>query len=191
MKLIVGLGNPGSEYANTRHNIGFMAVERLAHSMRAKDLGRRWHGVLARASFGGTHVYMLKPQTYMNNSGSAVTAAVKELNPDPENLLIVYDDLALPLGTLRFRLRGSDGGQKGMLSIIQALGHQDVPRLRLGIGADSVLVPREFVLQRFSQQETALVEEMLLQSTRAMELWVHRGIGTAMNRYNGPVSKDL
>lgn len=191
MKLIVGLGNPGSEYVNTRHNIGFMAVERLAHSMRAKDMGRRWHGVLARASFAGTHVYMLKPQTYMNNSGSAVTAAVKELKPDLENLLIVFDDLALPLGTLRFRLRGSDGGQKGMLSIIQALGHQDVPRLRLGIGADSLLIPRDFVLQRFSQGETAMVEAMLLQSTRAMELWVHRGIRPAMNRYNGPVSIDM
>lgn len=191
MKLIVGLGNPGSQYADTRHNLGFMAVEKLAYSLRARDLGRRWHGVLARASFAGRKIYMLKPQTYMNNSGKAVAAALRELNPDFQDVLIVYDDLALPLGTLRFRLRGSAGGQKGMLSILQALGHQDVPRLRLGIGADSCLTPKEFVLQSFSRAENAVAEAMLEQSIRALELWIHRGIVPAMNRYNGSVERDF
>jgi len=187
VKLIVGLGNPGAEYAQTRHNIGFRAVERLAASLRASEQGRRWHGVAARASYAGEQIYLLKPQTFMNNSGKAVAAAIRELNPADEDILIVFDDLALPLGTLRFRLRGSDGGQKGMLSILQILGHQEVPRLRLGIGADSTLIPREFVLRAFSREEIPLVEAMLDQSVRAIEHWVYRGIVPAMNRYNGPV----
>ena len=99
--------------------------------MKATDLGRRWHGVVARASFAGEKVYILKPQTYMNLSGRAVAAAVRELDLDIDDILIVYDDLALPLGTLRFRPRGSDGGQKGMRSVLEHLGHQNVPRLRL------------------------------------------------------------
>lgn len=190
MKLIVGLGNPGAQYVRTRHNLGFRAVELFASNFRALDRGKRWHGVVASGTFAGEKVYILQPQTYMNDSGRAVAAAVRELNPDNIDILIVYDDLALPLGMLRFRLRGSDGGQKGMRSILQALGHQHVPRLRLGIGADSPLSPREFVLAPFSQDEFNLVELMLERSVLAMEMWLRRGITEAMNRFNGPVQPD-
>ena len=124
MKLIVGLGNPGAEYASTRHNIGFRAVDAYAKNLRGLSQRRRWHGVATEAAFAGEKIHILQPMTYMNDSGRAVAAAIKELNPDWKDILIVFDDLALPLGTLRFRCRGSDGGQKGMLSILQAIGHQ-------------------------------------------------------------------
>src|SRR5690554_1795639 len=176
MKLVAGLGNPGPHYQNTRHNVGFMVVERLAREMKATDLGRRWHSVVARASFAGEKVYILKPQTYMNLSGRAVAAAVGELSLDYEDILIVYDDLALPLGTLRFRPRGSDGGQKGMRSILEHIGHQNVPRLRLGIGADSPLTPREFVLEPFSRDELPLLKAMVEQGAQAIEYWLYRGM---------------
>ncbi|MDD4657920.1 MAG: aminoacyl-tRNA hydrolase [Eubacteriales bacterium] len=187
MKLIVGLGNPGSEYAGTRHNTGFRAVDAFAKSLRGISQCRRWHGMATEAVFAGEKVFILKPMTYMNDSGRAVAAAIRELNPQWEDILIVFDDIALPLGTLRFRRRGSDGGQKGMLSILQAVGHQELPRLRLGIGADSLLIPREFVLQPFAQQELALVEAMLAEAAKAINLWMYRGITEAMSRYNGQV----
>ncbi|MGI6365788.1 MAG: aminoacyl-tRNA hydrolase [Bacillota bacterium] len=190
MKLVAGLGNPGPQYRETRHNAGFLVVERLAREMKATDLGRRWHGVVARASFAGEKVYILKPQTYMNLSGRAVAAAVRELDLDIEDILIVYDDLALPLGTLRFRPRGSDGGQKGMRSVLEHLGHQNVPRLRLGIGADSSLTPRDFVLEPFSRQELPLFEAMAEQAVQAIEHWLYRGMTAAMNKYNGPVTLE-
>jgi len=187
LKIIVGLGNPGAKYASTRHNVGFRAVDRLAQNLRAEEGGRRWAGVVAQATLAQEKIYILKPQTYMNNSGRAVAAAVKDLNPDWEDILIVFDDLALPLGTLRFRNGGSAGGQKGMASILQTLGHQQVPRLRLGIGVDTLLTPREFVLRPFNRQEHDLVEEMIHQAAQAMELWIRRGIIQAMSQYNGPV----
>ncbi|MDD4768848.1 MAG: aminoacyl-tRNA hydrolase [Eubacteriales bacterium] len=187
MKLIVGLGNPGAEYASTRHNIGFRAVDAYAKNLRGLSQRRRWHGVATEAAFAGEKIHILQPMTYMNDSGRAVAAAIKELNPDWKDILIVFDDLALPLGTLRFRCRGSDGGQKGMLSILQAIGHQELPRLRLGIGADSLLIPRDFVLQPFDQHELTLVDAMLAQAARAIELWMYRGIAAAMSRYNGQV----
>ncbi|MGI6362767.1 MAG: aminoacyl-tRNA hydrolase [Bacillota bacterium] len=184
MKLIVGLGNPGPEYADTRHNIGFRAVDALTKGLRGQSQIRRWHGVAAEASFAGEKIHILKPMTYMNDSGRAVAAAIRELNPQWEDILIVFDDIALPLGTLRFRRRGSDGGQKGMLSILQAIGHQEIPRLRLGIGADSVLPPREFVLQPFSPQEIPLVDAMVSKAAMAIEYWLYRGITMAMSRFN-------
>lgn len=187
MKLVVGLGNPGPEYADTRHNIGFRAVDAFSKGLRGKSQTRRWHGVATEASFAGEKIHILKPMTYMNDSGRAVAAAIRELNPQWEDILIVFDDIALPLGTLRFRRRGSDGGQKGMLSILQAIGHQEIPRLRLGIGADSPLPPREFVLQPFAVQEVPLVEGMVTNAAMAIELWMYRGIAVAMNRYNGQI----
>lgn len=190
MKLIVGLGNPGPQYQETRHNAGFMVVDRLASGMRATDLARRWHGVVARATFASEKVYILKPQTFMNVSGRSVAAAIRELNPDNQDILIVYDDLALPLGTLRFRPQGSDGGQKGMRSILECLGHQNVPRLRLGIGADTGLTPREFVLKPFSKAELPLLQAMVEQGTEAIQLWLHRGMNAAMNKFNGPAVLD-
>lgn len=189
MKLIVGLGNPGRRDERTRHNIGFETATRLAYGLKAADLGRRWHGVVAEADFAGEKVFILKPQTYMNNSGKAVAAALRELNLPLENTLIIYDDLALPLGTLRFRPGGSDGGQKGMRSIIEQLG-ENVPRLRLGIGADSALTPQEFVLSPFDSAELHLLEAMLNRAVMAVKCWLDEGITAAMNKFNGPVPPD-
>lgn len=189
MKLIVGLGNPGPEYADTRHNIGFRAVEAFTAGLRGARRYRRWHGLVAEATFAGERIYILRPQTYMNDSGRAVLAALSQLDPNWEDILVVFDDIALPLGTLRFRRRGSDGGQKGMLSILQAVGHQELPRLRLGVGADSLLPPRDFVLSSFAAEETQLVGTMLSQAAKAIDLWLYRGMTTAMSRYNGPVAE--
>lgn len=188
MKLIVGLGNPGAEYASTRHNIGFRAVTAYGDSLPRKDQYQCWRGQVIEAAFAGERIFILQPMTYMNDSGRSVAAAIKDLNPDWEDILVVYDDIALPLGTLRFRCRGSAGGQKGMLSILQSLGHQELPRLRLGTGADSPLPPREFVLAPFAQEELPLVEAMLVQATKAIDLWMFRGIAAAASRYNGPAA---
>lgn len=187
MKLIVGLGNPGEEYVATRHNIGFRAVELFTEGLRNPKHSRRWHGLVTEAGFAGQKVFILRPMTYMNNSGLAVGAAIKEIKPDWEDIIVVYDDIALPLGTLRFRPRGSDGGQKGMLSILQTVGHQELPRLRLGVGADSPLLPRDFVLSPFCPEEFALVQEMLIKAEKAIGFWLYRGMRAAMNKYNGPL----
>lgn len=187
MKLVVGLGNPGPEYEKTRHNIGFMVVDALARRLRAEDLGRKWHGVAARAFRGGQEIYILKPSTYMNLSGRAVLAAKSQLTLPLQEILVVSDDLALPVGTLRFRPRGSSGGQKGLQSIIDTLGSSDFPRLRLGIGADSPLVPKDFVLEAFSAQEEPEIEQTIARAVQGIECWLARGMEPTMARFNGAV----
>jgi PTH1 family peptidyl-tRNA hydrolase len=187
MKLVVGLGNPGPEYENTRHNIGFMVVDALARRLRAEGLGRKWQGVAARAFRGGQEIFILKPSTYMNLSGRAVLAAQNQLALPLQEILIVSDELALPVGTLRFRPRGSSGGQKGLQSIIDSLGSSEFPRLRLGIGPDSPLIPKDFVLENFSAQEVPEIEQTMTRAVQGIEHWLARGIEPTMARFNGAV----
>lgn len=187
MKLVIGLGNPGPRYIKTRHNYGFMAVDALAGRLRASDQGRRWRGVVARATYNETEFWLLKPHTYMNLSGLAVAAAVKELNCPFEDILVICDDLALDLGVVRFRARGSAGGQKGLASVIDALGTAEFARLRLGIGADSHLIPRDFVLDNFQPDELTLVNKVLNHAVEGVLTWSGQGIEQAMASFNGPV----
>jgi len=180
-RLIVGLGNPGREYRDTRHNIGFMIVDRLAADVRADfRTEKSWQAEVARVG----DVFFCKPQTYMNRSGESVRALTQFFKIAPEQVLVVADDMALPLGKLRFRPSGSAGGQKGLKSVIEHLGTQDVPRLRFGIGAASPGEAVGHVLGRFAPDERPAMEEALTRAVDAIACAQTRGLQVAMNDYN-------
>ena len=188
MKVIVGLGNPGQAYARTRHNVGWMVIDRLAqprHVVVSKQLRRFLHVVAVYGDYheGTQTVRLVKPQTMMNRSGEAL----KTLQPDMavSDLLLVCDDVNLPLGRLRFRAQGSAGGHRGLASSLQALQTEQVARLRVGIGggrAGEDLI--RVVLATFTSEEQSVVEPMIQRAVEACEMWVKEGIEAAMNRYN-------
>ncbi len=183
MKIVVGLGNPGREYAETRHNIGFMVVERLARVAGAAGWKRRFQSELCEVVIDGERVVLAKPQTYMNLSGHAVRQIVHWYRVPVSDLLIIYDDLDLPFGVLRMRARGSAGGHRGLASVIEQLGTQEIPRLRVGIGRG----PGEataHVLSRFSPDEAAQLPLILDRAVEAVRLWLTGGITAAMNEIN-------
>jgi PTH1 family peptidyl-tRNA hydrolase len=186
--LIVGLGNPGDEYAKHRHNIGFQIVDALArgHGLaftRHKEAKAR----VAEGVIAGRPVLLAKPQTYMNLSGKSVARLGRSKQIPPERILVVYDDLDLPLGRLRLRPGGGSGGHKGMRSIIDLLGTQEFPRLRVGIDRPSGgLDPADYVLQPFDEAERPLLEEAVTRAVAAVECWLSEGIVSAMDRFNQP-----
>jgi PTH1 family peptidyl-tRNA hydrolase len=186
-KLIVGLGNPETKYEKTRHNIGFEIVDALAEAWQFSWANnRRFQGLSAEGiAPNGQKICLLKPQTYMNNSGQAVRAAVDWYKLSPDSVLIVYDDMDLPLGKLRLRLSGSAGGHNGMKSIIAHLSSQDFPRLRIGIGKsdrqDSTI---SHVLGKFSSSETEIVRETIAVAILALEFSLQEGVEKAMSLYN-------
>jgi len=187
MKLVVGLGNPGRTYAQTRHNLGFRVVEALARRCGLRDWRRRFHSLAVEGILGGQDVMLMKPETYVNESGRAVRAAVDWCRLDPQDVLVVCDDFNLPLGRLRVRGRGSSGGHKGLESVLQALGSQEVSRLRVGIGAEGAPRDRDFVLSRFAPEERDMVEEAIERAARAVEVWVEFGLERCQNEFNrGP-----
>ena len=180
-RLIVGLGNPGREYRETRHNVGFMIVDRLAADARAEFRSEKaWHAEVARAG----DVLFCKPQTYMNRSGESVRAISQFFKIAPEQMLIIVDDMALPIGKLRFRPNGSSGGQNGLQSVIDHLGTKEVPRLRVGIGAAKPGEAVGHVLGRFTPDERIAVEETLKRAVDAIACAQARGLQAAMNAYN-------
>ncbi len=182
--LVVGLGNPGERYARNRHNVGFRCVRRLA---AAHGLTFRRHGQARTASgtVAGRRLVLAMPQTFMNESGRAVAPLVRFHKLPLDHLLVVYDDLDLPPGSIRLRPGGGSGGHRGMLSIIQHLGSQDFPRLRIGIGRPPEGIdPADYVLQNFSAGEEATIEEGLERAVAAIEFWLTEGIEEAMSRYN-------
>ncbi|NLW43698.1 MAG: aminoacyl-tRNA hydrolase [Syntrophomonadaceae bacterium] len=184
MKLIVGLGNPGQEYKNTRHNMGFMVVEELARELRVIKQKYVHNGVIAWTQFHGETVLIAKPLTFMNLSGKAVQPMVRAYHITLPELMVVVDDLDLDLGVIRLRARGGSGGHKGLQSIIDCLGTQDFPRLRLGIGRPPDEEVIDWVLTRFSQDEETLVKEAVDRAVKALKLWLVSGIEKAMNQYN-------
>lgn len=191
MKLVVGLGNPGKQYAGTRHNAGFMVVECLA---RRFDLsGKHWprfNAMGAEGNIGGEKVILAQPLTFMNLSGQAVQALASFYKLEKKDVLIVYDDFSLSLGSIRFRLQGSAGGHNGLSSIIQHLG-QDIPRLRLGIGpVTGYMNTADFVLARFEKGEEAERDRMIEIAADAVETWIKRGAEETMNRYNRVEGKE-
>lgn len=183
IRLVAGLGNPGREYENTRHNAGFMVVDRIA-SRLGLTLGysSSWQTFWARSGDGCTY---LKPMTYMNASGRSVRAAAQFYKIDPAEALIVFDDLALPLGHLRLRKSGSSGGQNGMESVIEHLGTAAVPRLRVGIGAaEGGRSMVDHVLSRFSTREREVLDSAIDRAADAVEHARLHGVEAAMNVYN-------
>jgi PTH1 family peptidyl-tRNA hydrolase len=186
--LIVGLGNPGRSHLYNRHNVGFMAVDRLG-ARNGIDLKRVQNRTIVGAGrLADRSVILAKPQTFMNLSGEAVGALANYYKVPPANLLVIYDELDIPFGVIRLRERGGAGGHNGMRSLIQRLGN-DFARLRLGIGRPpGRMDPAAFVLQDFGRDELPLVSEMLTRAAEAAESFVREGIDLTMTRFNGPVN---
>lgn len=184
VQIIVGLGNPGVRYEGTRHNIGFEVVASLLEDRTVRS--RHFDGgILVEAEIAGREIGLLRPMGYMNRSGGPVRRLLQSEGLPSEATLIVCDDYALPLGAIRTRRRGSDGGHNGIASILSALGTDAIPRMRLGIGNPPAGEdPADFVLSPFTPQETAPVEDLLKRAVSALETAVGQGIETAMNRFN-------
>jgi PTH1 family peptidyl-tRNA hydrolase len=186
--LVAGLGNPGPEYTDHRHNIGFQVVEALARS-HALTFSRRKEikAHVAQGRIAGRAVLLAKPQTYMNLSGRSVGRLQRTYEIPPEQILIVYDDLDLPLGRLRMRPEGGSGGHKGMRSIIDVLGTQAFPRLRVGVDRPpGRMDPAEYVLRPFDEEEQELRDKVLERAVAAIECWLVDGIVAAMDKFNRP-----
>jgi PTH1 family peptidyl-tRNA hydrolase len=190
VKLIVGLGNPGRRYARTRHNVGFRVTERLRERWRFDPPEERWDALFARgrvAALGGLDVGVLEPQTYMNESGGALAAALRKLPVEDvsRDVLVVLDDADLPFGRLRLRASGSDGGHRGLADAIDRLGTREVPRMRFGIGRPSLpMETKDFVLARFDAEEEAALPGLLDRAAQATECFLAEGVAAAMNRFN-------
>lgn len=185
MKIVVGLGNPGKKYEGTRHNVGFEVLAELAHRWQATSPRSKHQSLVSEAICGEEKVLLLAPQTFMNLSGVAVKSAADFCKLSPEHLLVICDDFHLPLGKLRIRTEGSAGGQNGLDNILQHMGTQKVPRLRVGVGpVPDEWESRDFVLGRFQRSERETVDEVVRRAADAVECWIKSGIATAMNRYN-------
>ncbi|NLT57941.1 MAG: aminoacyl-tRNA hydrolase [Clostridiales bacterium] len=186
--LVVGLGNPGSRYLHTRHNAGFMAIEYLSQSLRAPVKRVRFQSLTGPADVAGQSVLLMMPQTYMNLSGQAVGEAARFYKIPPERVIILYDDKDIPLGRLRVREKGSSGGHNGIKSIIEHLGTEAFPRIRIGIGSGTP--PRgeemvDYVIGNFSKQEQQVLFSMLGHVASGVELIIGSGIREAQSRLNG------
>lgn len=184
IRLIVGLGNPGSRYARSRHNVGFLIADRFAHSQTLEFSRRRFNAALAEGVVAGARVIVAKPQTFMNSSGDAVGKLFAFFKIAPQHLLVIYDDLDLPLGKIRLRSGGSSGGHHGMESIIARIGTSDFPRLRIGIGRPNPDADIDHVLGDFEPEEHAVMDETFARAADAVDVWLASGITTAMNRFN-------
>jgi PTH1 family peptidyl-tRNA hydrolase len=184
MKIIVGLGNPGPEYRNTRHNIGFMVLEELAARYPVEKQESKFDALIGQVRIKGEKVLLVKPLTYMNLSGQAVQPLVHWHKLELEDLLVVYDDMDLPLGTIRIRAAGGSGGHKGIKSIMERLASSELARLRLGIGRPSDRDPVDWVLGRFRPDEKATQEQVVKLAADAAEKWIAQGLTETMNTYN-------
>ena len=186
MKLIVGLGNPGIEYQFTPHNLGFLAVDRIANEAGVEVRNRNCRALTARAVIEDQQVILAKPETYMNLSGLSVRELVAKYEIDPaSDLILIYDELDLPLGTIRIRQRGSSAGHNGMESVIGALGTQEFLRIRLGIAPDRKITDGvKYVLTPFRKAQLKVVDEILDTTLEAVRLILRDGPGAAMNRFN-------
>ncbi len=188
--LLIGLGNPGREYKDTRHNIGFMLIDRLAVRLNAQKLKVQSKAIVTDVMYQDRKLILAKPQTYMNLSGQSVQGLFKFYKIPVENLIVAHDDMDIPFGTIRIRPGGGPGGQRGMASTIEHLGTKEFPRLRLGIGRPpGRMDPAAYVLQEFSKEEQKILPEMLNRAADAALTFVMEGLNKAMNKYNGGVEK--
>ena len=186
VKLIVGLGNPGIEYQFTPHNLGFLTIDRLAEQLDARVDNRHCRAVTGRGRIGDQEVVLAKPETFMNLSGMSVRELIDEYGLNPESdLIVIYDELDLPFGSLRVRQRGSAAGHNGMKSVIGALDTQEVTRIRLGIGPDTPIRDgKSYVLRQLKKSELEAVDELLDSAAEAARVIVTEGVNVAMNRFN-------
>jgi PTH1 family peptidyl-tRNA hydrolase len=185
MKIVVGLGNPGSRYAGTRHNVGFQVIDRLAEGPQTGPFQERFHAEVAEWRDGPDRVLLVKPLTFMNLSGRCVRAVADYHQVPWEDVLVVCDDFNLPLGQLRLRSKGTHGGHNGLRDVQNHLGTTAYPRLRIGVGAPDAADAVDHVLSRFRAGERAAIDEAVGRAAEAAAVWVRSGIGQAMNQYNG------
>ncbi len=196
MKLIVGLGNPGIEYQFTPHNAGFLAIDRIAENCGVTLSNRRGRALTAKARLAGHDVLLAKPETFMNLSGISVAALLHELEIEAgrlgEDMIVLYDELAIPLGTIRIRERGSSGGHNGVKSISGVLGTEEWTRVRIGVGKPALDDGRaikaggkDYLLSPMRKQELAVLDEVLDRAHKAVETILTKGTGAAMNEFNG------
>lgn len=184
IKMIVGLGNPGSKYEGTRHNVGFEVVDRLADRLGVKVSKKKFGGFFCECVFEGTKVLLLKPQQYMNCSGQVVATANGFYRVGVGGLMVVTDDMALEPGRIRIRAKGSAGGHNGLSDIISRVGGGEFGRLRVGIGQSEMIAGRDYVLGRPSSDERAAIETAIETAEQCLLCWIREGIDSAMNRYN-------
>lgn len=188
--LIIGLGNPGREYKDTRHNIGFMLIDQVAVRLNARGMKLQAKAIVTSTLYEEQKIILAKPQTYMNLSGQSVQGLLHFYKIPIENLLVAHDDLDIPFGTIRIRPGGGPGGQRGMASTIDHLGTKEFPRLRLGIGRPpGRMDPKDYVLQMFSKDDMKLLPEVLDRAADAAMEFVMKGLNSAMNKFNGEVNK--
>ena len=186
--LLIGLGNPGREYRDNRHNVGFMLIDRLIVRLNARGLKVQSKAIVTTATYEDRKLILAKPQTYMNLSGQSAQGLLNFYKLPMENMLVAHDDLDLPFGTIRIRPGGGPGGQKGMASTIERLGTKDFPRLRIGIGRPpGRMDPAAYVLQDFSRDEMKTLSEIVDRAAEAALTFVVDGLNKAMNKYNGSV----
>jgi PTH1 family peptidyl-tRNA hydrolase len=185
MKLIVGLGNPGKKYEGTRHNVGFEVIGRLADEAGGEAPRSKFDGLLRECVIGGEKSLLLEPQTFMNRSGGSVRKALDFYQTPTSDLLVVCDDFNLPVGQLRMRTAGSDGGQNGLADVIRTLGTTEFPRLRVGIGpVPPRWDPADFVLGKFAADERKIIDLEVARAADAVRVWVASGATQAMNQFN-------
>lgn len=184
MKLIVGLGNPGKEYEKTRHNSGFMVMDKIAEELKVDIRQEKFKGLYGKCNVKGESLILLKPQTYMNLSGESVREAMNFFKIDKEDILVIYDDLDLPIGKIRLRTKGSAGGQNGVKNIIQQLGTQEFNRIRIGIGKDPKIPVVNYVLSKVRKEEWQDYEESLVDAKNAAIYSITHNFIDTMSRYN-------
>ncbi|MDQ0360856.1 aminoacyl-tRNA hydrolase [Breznakia pachnodae] len=184
MKLIVGLGNPGKHYEKTRHNAGFMVMDKIANKLGVSIDQNKFKGLYTQTFIKGTKTLLLKPQTFMNNSGESVQAIVDYFDIDIEDILIIYDDLDLPVGKLRLREKGSAGGQNGVKSIIRYIGTQELRRIRVGIGKDPRIPTVDYVLGKVIKEDLASFEEAIDTAADAAIESVNTEFDLVMAKFN-------
>ncbi len=186
MKLVVGLGNPGKEYEKTRHNVGFWCIEKLQDKLGAGRPYKKWQALVADTKVGGERVYLIRPQTYMNLSGQSVKEAILALGIEPvRDLILIYDDMDMPVGSIRLREKGSAGGHNGVKSVLQLAGSHEFPRIRIGIGRppfDITVV--DYVLSTFSKNDREQVMQAVELAAEAAEAALTQAFPIVMNKFN-------
>jgi PTH1 family peptidyl-tRNA hydrolase len=184
MWVIAGLGNPGRKYSRTRHNIGFMVTEEVAHRDKIELKDKKEGYRIGRGLIGRRHILLVEPLLYMNMSGPVIKKILRKFNLQPENLIVIHDDIDMKIGKLKIKRTGSSGGHKGVESIIQGIGSKDFIRLKVGIGREEGVPAEDYVLRRFRRNEIALVKDTIHNAADAVYSIVSEGVDKAMNKFN-------
>lgn len=190
MKLIVGLGNPGKEYEKTRHNAGFLVIDKLLNKLNLNLDKNKFDSLYTIYNHQGEKIFIMKPQTYMNNSGEAVFQLMNYYDIDVKDLIVIHDDLDLPVGSMRLRRQGSSGGQKGMENIIKLLGTQRINRIRLGISNNKLIDTKDYVLGKMTKDEEKIFDEITTSAAEALIYSFNNDFDLVMTKYNIKNKKD-